>query len=194
MDLPLADSDTRVICRRERPHPGAQQSLFDLEWGFRHQCFVTNGWGDVSRLEQRHRAHAHVEDHIRELKATGGENLPFSDVVSNMAWLTLVLIAQDLLAWSRNLLFTGSFKNAEVKRLRYALLHTAAASWERPARHPPTRAILALGERARRRVRSCRGHRDRLNALKPPEQRPHPGPTRPETADPWASPSATDQR
>jgi len=125
LDLPLADSDTRVICRRERPHPGAQQSLFDLEWGFRHQCFVTNGWGDICRLEQRHRAHAHVEDHIRELKATGGENLPFSDVVSNMAWLTLVLIAQDLLAWSRNLLFTGSFKNAEVKRLRYALLHTA---------------------------------------------------------------------
>jgi hypothetical protein len=124
--LPLLDNNTRVICRRERPHPGAQQSLFDIEWGYRHQCFITNGRGDIARLEQRHRSHAHVEDHIRELKATGGENLPFSDVVSNAAWLTLVLVAQDLLAWSRGLLFTGSLKNAEIKRFRYTLLHSAA--------------------------------------------------------------------
>jgi hypothetical protein len=126
VDLPLADSETRVICRRERPHPGAQQSLFDREWGFRHQVFVTNGRGNIARLELRHRQHAHVEDHIRELKATGAENLPFSDVVSNQAWLTLVLVAQDLLAWTRGLLLSGSLVIAEVKRLRYTLLHTAA--------------------------------------------------------------------
>jgi hypothetical protein len=126
LDLPLLDADSRVICRRERPHPGAQQSLFDLEWGYRHQCFVTNGAGDIAALEQRQRAHAHVEDHIRELKATGGGNLPFSDVVSNAAWLVLVLIAQDLLAWCRHLLLDGALKNLEVKRLRYSLLHTAA--------------------------------------------------------------------
>ena len=126
LDLPLLDSDARVICRRERPHPGAQQSLFDIEWGFRHQCFVTNSRGEIARLEQRHRAHAHVEDHIRELKATGGNNLPFADVVSNQAWLSLVLIAQDLLAWCRHLLITGALRGAEVKRLRYTLLHAAA--------------------------------------------------------------------
>jgi hypothetical protein len=126
VDLPMLDEETRVICCRERPHPGAQQSLFDREWGLRHQVFVTNGHGDVTTLERRQRAHAHVEDHIRELKATGGENLPFSDVVSNKAWLTLVLIAQDLLAWCRGLLLTGNLQSAEVKRLRYTLLHTAA--------------------------------------------------------------------
>jgi hypothetical protein len=85
---------------------------------------VTNGHGDIATLELRQRAHAHVEDHIRELKSTGDENL-FSDVVSNKAWLTLVLIAQDLLAWCRGLLVTGSQQSAEVKRLRYTLLHTA---------------------------------------------------------------------
>jgi hypothetical protein len=87
----LADSLglTGGFCRRERPHPGAQQSLFDREWGLRHQVFVTNSRGDI---ELRHRAHAHVEVHIRELKATGGENLPFADVVSNQAWLMLVLV------------------------------------------------------------------------------------------------------
>jgi hypothetical protein len=125
VDLPMLDDETRVICRRERPHPGAQQSLFDRTWGLRHQVFVTNGDGDIATLELRQRAHAHVEDHIRELKATGGENLPFSDVVSNKAWLTLVLIAQDLLAWCRGLLLESGLSTAEVKRLRYALLHSA---------------------------------------------------------------------
>ena len=60
------------------------------------------------------------------MKATGGENLPFADVVSNQAWLTLVLIAQDLLAWCRHLLVDGVLTSAEVKRLRYTLLHAAA--------------------------------------------------------------------
>ena len=34
--------DMRVICRRERPHPGAQLSLFDTHAGWRHTCFITN--------------------------------------------------------------------------------------------------------------------------------------------------------
>ena len=125
-DLALLSEGDRVICRRERPHPGAQQSLFDREWGLRHQVFITNSRGDIRRLELRHRAHAHVEDHIRELKATGAMNLPFSDVVSNQAWLMLVLVAQDLLAWSRGLLLAGALRTAEVKRLRYTLFHAAA--------------------------------------------------------------------
>jgi hypothetical protein len=33
---------TRLICRRERPHPGAQLSLFDTLNGMRHQVFATD--------------------------------------------------------------------------------------------------------------------------------------------------------
>jgi hypothetical protein len=33
---------TRLICRRERPHPGAQLSLFDTVNGMRHQVFATD--------------------------------------------------------------------------------------------------------------------------------------------------------
>ena len=32
----------RVIARRERPHPGAQLTLFDTVEGFRHQVFITD--------------------------------------------------------------------------------------------------------------------------------------------------------
>ena len=57
---------TRLICRRERPHPGAQLSLFDTINGMRHQVFATDtphGAGlSIQFLEVRHRAHARVED------------------------------------------------------------------------------------------------------------------------------------
>ncbi|MGW6413328.1 IS1380 family transposase, partial [Streptomyces vinaceus] len=33
---------TRIIVRRERPHPGAQLSLFDQDEGLRHQVFLTD--------------------------------------------------------------------------------------------------------------------------------------------------------
>lgn len=52
-------------------------------------------------------------------------NLPSESFAINAAWLTVSLIAQDLLAWARRLCFTGNLARAEPKRLRYCLLHTA---------------------------------------------------------------------
>lgn len=60
------------------PHPGAQLSFTDLD-GHRFQCFITDQDGDdLAALEARHRAHAIVEDCVRELKSMGLANLPFS--------------------------------------------------------------------------------------------------------------------
>jgi hypothetical protein len=53
----------RLICRRERPHPGAQLSLFDSADGWRHTAFITNSPGDGVVLELPHRGHARVERH-----------------------------------------------------------------------------------------------------------------------------------
>ena len=59
----------RVIVRRERPHPGAQLSLFEERDGWRYQAFATNTTlGQLAFLEARHRAHARVEDRIRHAK------------------------------------------------------------------------------------------------------------------------------
>ncbi len=41
VDLDGYPADTRIIVRRERPHPGAQLSLFDQDEGLRHQVFLT---------------------------------------------------------------------------------------------------------------------------------------------------------
>lgn len=120
--------NTRVIARRERPHPGAQLSIFDENEGFRHQVFITDQTGtDIARLELRHRHRAHVENRIRAAKDTGLRNLPCADVVCNDAWLQLVLIAQDLTAWAQALCFDGALAIAEPKRLRHRVLHAAAA-------------------------------------------------------------------
>ncbi|MFF0055884.1 IS1380 family transposase [Streptomyces microflavus] len=121
---------TRIIVRRERPHPGAQLSLFEQDEGLRHQVFLTDtaysGGGSAQFLEVRHRGHATVEDHIRCGKDTGFGRFPSRHFAINAAWLELSLAAIDLLAWTRVLLLDGELADAEPKKLRYRLLHVAA--------------------------------------------------------------------
>jgi hypothetical protein len=120
---------TRVIARRERPHPGAQLTLFDQHEGFRHQVFITDQTDpNIAALELRHRQRAHVENRIRAAKDTGLRNFPCVDVVCNDAWLQLVLIAQDLTAWMQALCFDGALRVAEPKRLRHRVFHAAATT------------------------------------------------------------------
>ena len=116
---------TRAICRREEPHPGAQLTFTDIN-GYRFQVFITDQDDeDIAYLEARHRGHARVENRIRCGKDTGMRNLPFQGFAENAAWLTLVLTAQDLLAWTQKLCLIGDAQRWEPKRLRYCLLHVA---------------------------------------------------------------------
>jgi Transposase DDE domain group 1 len=118
---------TRLIVRRERPHPGAQLSLFDTVEGFRHTAFITNQPdADIAGLELRQRQRARAENVIRDAKATGLANLPFDDVVNNDVWMQLCFTANDLLAWSQRLGCTGQLRRATPKTIRHRLLHIAA--------------------------------------------------------------------
>ncbi len=123
----------RVIVRRERPHPGAQLSLFEEADGWRYQAFVTNTpvgrVGQLAFLEARHRAHARVEDRIRHAKDTGLGRFPSREFAINQTWLMLTTIAADLVAWTRLLALTGdaqALATSEPKALRYRLFHTPA--------------------------------------------------------------------
>jgi hypothetical protein len=126
IDLSSWPEGTRAICRRERPHPGAQLSFTDVD-GHRFQVMLTNQTGRrIARLEQIHRQRAAIEDSIRCAKASGLRNLPFRLFALNEAWLELVLMGYDLVAWARMLLLDGTgLATAEPKRLRYRLLHVA---------------------------------------------------------------------
>jgi hypothetical protein len=116
----------RVICRRERPHPGAQLSIFDTDNGWRHTAFITNSKDDPVSLELRQRGHARVEDRVRCWKATGMSNLPCEDYVRNQAWLLATVIASNLIAWTQLVCLDGELARAEPKTLRYRLFHVAA--------------------------------------------------------------------
>lgn len=120
-------SGLRMIARREQPHPGAQLTFTDID-GHRYQVFVTDlEDADVAYLEALYRGRGRVERQICDTKATGLTNLPSHSFAINHAWLHLVLCAHDLLAWTRLLTLAGtSLADAEPKRLRYCLFHTAA--------------------------------------------------------------------
>ncbi len=116
---------TRLIVRREPLHPGAQTSLFpDLE--FRYWGHYTDAHGDPVELDVHMRAHARAEDHIRRLKASGLERLPFSNLEANQAWLAVVCFAADLVRWFQLLCLAGRLAAAEPKTLRWELWHTPA--------------------------------------------------------------------
>src|SRR5512142_1122074 len=115
----------RLIVRRERPHPGAQLRVTDID-GNRITCFVTNTRkGRLAQLERRQRSRARCEDRIRCGKDTGMRNLPYQDNASNRIWLEIVQLAEDLLAWTQALSLTGKHRVAEPKRLRLCLFAVA---------------------------------------------------------------------
>lgn len=115
---------TRLILRKERPHPGAQLHFTDSDglWVAAFISDTSNGVveGQLAGLELRHRQHARVEDRIREAKATGLRNLPFNAVDANAAWLEIVLTATDLVAWAKLIGVTGDPDLANVRSTRSA--------------------------------------------------------------------------
>jgi hypothetical protein len=126
VDLSAWPQGTRLIVRRERPHPGAQLSFTDHD-GYRFQAILTDQPDEhIAIIECRHRQHAHVEDRIRDDKDTGLSKFPFKAFALNELWLEIVMLAHDLIVWTQALTLDGELAKAEPKRLRYQLLHVAA--------------------------------------------------------------------
>ena len=116
---------SRLVVRRERPHPGAQLSFTDHD-GYRFQAILTDQPDeDLAIIECRHRQRAHVEDRIRDDKDTGLQKLPFKAFALNEVWLEIVLLAHDVIVWTQALLLDGELAKAEPKKLRHRLLHVA---------------------------------------------------------------------
>jgi hypothetical protein len=155
LDLSSWPAGSRVIVRRERPHPGAQLSFTDHD-GYRFQAILTDQTDpEIAVLERRHRQRARVEDRIRDDKDTGLAKLPFKAFAMNEVWLEVVLLAHDLLVWTQALCLDGKLATAEPKRLRYRLFHVAArlafsgrrCKLHLPAAWPWTEALKAAFEK-----------------------------------------------
>jgi hypothetical protein len=148
LDLTAWPKGMRVIARKERPHPGAQLRLTDID-GMRITAFATNtragGLGtQLPDLELRHRRRARCEDRIRIAKDTGLTNLPLHGFAQNQIWCAIVALALDLTAWMQTLALTGhDARRWEPKRLRLRLF-TVPATLARSGR----RVLLHLAARA----------------------------------------------
>jgi hypothetical protein len=139
VDLSAWPAGTRLILRKERPHPGAQLRITDVD-GMRITGFLTNtvpgGPGrQLADLELRHRRHARVEDRIRAGKDTGLRNLPYHDFAQNQVWLAIAGLAADLLAWCARLALPASAATYEPKRLRLRILAVAGRIVRTARRH-----------------------------------------------------------
>ena len=145
----------RVIARKERPHPGAQLRITDVD-GHRITAFATNTPTSspatgLAALELRHRRRARCEDRIRIAKDTGLTNLPLHGFAANRIWCAILALAVDLTAWMQLLALTEhDARRWEPKRLRHRLF-TIPASLARTARrttlhlasHHPWAALAA---------------------------------------------------
>jgi Transposase DDE domain group 1 len=155
VELSSWPAGSRVIVRRERPHPGAQLSFTDHD-GYRFQAILTDQTDpDIAILERRHRQRARVEDRVRDDKDTGLSKLPFQAFALNEVWLEIVMLAHDLIVWTQALCLDAELANAEPKRLRYRLLHIAGrlafsgrqAKLHLPAAWPWTESLKAAFEK-----------------------------------------------
>lgn len=132
LDLSSWPTGSRLILRKERPHPGAQLTFTDVD-GHRVTALLTDTPagvvpGQIAGLELRHRQHARVEDRIRQAKATGLRNFPCRAWNENDAWLQVVLTATDLIAWTQLIAFghLPQLARCEIAAFRYRVLHVAA--------------------------------------------------------------------
>ena len=151
LDLDGWPSSLRVLCRKERPHPGAQLRITDVD-GHRITAFATNTrTGQLADLELRHRRRARCEDRIRLAKDTGLTNLPLYGFNQNQLWCSIVALACELTAWLQLLALAGQdARRWEPKRLRYRLFTIPAQLVRggrrrrlRYAAHHPWAALLA---------------------------------------------------
>lgn len=144
LDLSGWPKGMRVIVRKERPHPGAQLRITDID-GHRVTAFATNTRvGQLADLELRHRRRARCEDRIRNAKDTGLRNLPLFGFDQNRIWTAIVALAGELTAWLQLLGLHGhDARRWEPKRLRLRL-YTIPATLARHSRQ----AVLHLAETA----------------------------------------------
>jgi len=151
LDLSRWPPGMRVIARKERPHPGAQVRITDVD-GMRITAFATNtttgGPGtQLADLELRQRRRARAEDRIRIAKDTGLMNLPLFGFAQNRIWCAIVALAVEVTAWMQMLALTGHpARRWEPKRLRLRLFTipaTIASTGRQVLLHLATKAPWA---------------------------------------------------
>jgi Transposase DDE domain group 1 len=128
----------RLIVRRVKPTPGSQLALLAT---YAYHPFITDRDGDTIWLEADHRAHAEVENAIRDLKyGVGLNHLPSGRFGANAAWLVLNVIAHNLARWTSRIGFgEGLIATDTLRRRHLAMPGRITTSARRLTLHLPQR-------------------------------------------------------
>jgi len=128
----------RLIVRRVKPTPGSQLALL-VDYAF--HAFVTDRDGETIALEADHRAHAVVENTIRDLKyGVGLNHMPSGRFGANAAWLALGVMAHNLARWTSRLGLGVTLIATDTLRRRYlAMPGRLTHSARKPTLHLPER-------------------------------------------------------
>ena len=132
---PPGPEGTRLIARAQRPHPGAQLTLFDTIEGMRHTAFICDHDDDPATLELFQRQRARAENVIRDTKACGPANLPFDDVVNNDVDAAVLLRPRPACLGPEDQPPLPLSRRATPKTLRHRLLSTS------PPHHPTNQRL-----------------------------------------------------
>ncbi|MGH8922847.1 MAG: IS1380 family transposase [Actinomycetes bacterium] len=128
----------RLIVRWVKPTPGSQLALL-VDWSF--HAFVTDRDGETIAVEADHRAHAVVENTIRDLKyGVGLNHMPSGRFGANAAWLALNVMAHNMARWTSRIGLGESLIATDTLRRRYlAMPGRLTHSARKPTLHLPQR-------------------------------------------------------
>jgi len=128
----------RLIVRRVRPTPSSQLDLFGTTYTY--HPFITDREGDTLVLEADHRAHATVENAIRDLKyGVGLNHLPSGRFGANAAWLAFQVMSHNLARWVAQLGLALVASTKTLRRRLFAIAGRLTRSARRLTLHLPAR-------------------------------------------------------
>lgn len=109
--------EVRLIVRRVPPTPGSQLALLAT---YSYHPFITDRDGDMLDLEADHRAHAEVENAVRDLKyGVGLNHMPSGRFGANGAWLVINVIAHNISRWCARIGLGEGIVTTDTMRRRY---------------------------------------------------------------------------
>lgn len=116
----------RMLLRRERLPESEQPTLLEA-FRYRYHAIVTNREEAVTELVPEHLQRATAENFIRETKyGLSLDRFPCGEFHANWAYLTIGMLAYNLVSWIKRLALPGLHKKKLLKRLRYRFFNVAA--------------------------------------------------------------------
>lgn len=118
--------DYRFLARREELPEKKQISIFDAA-EYRYHVIVTNRAESAKELVPFHLGRATMENFIKETKyGLSLDRFPCQEFHANWAYLTIGMLAYNIVNWIKRLALPSIYKKRLIKALRYRFFNVAA--------------------------------------------------------------------